>query len=347
MSCNLFSKEKAGSWIIHFASYIGSDYTVAVKNGKVINNDEYTEMLILVKEIESIYHKSNKKNKKTQSSIQRLKTLIKSKSQHKDVLKESLTLQDLIVVEFGVHTIPNFFPNLDKGKALYQKKCISCHGINGDGKGKLSKNMSPAPTNFTSKTDLLQKAPYDFMNTIALGVPGTSMQGFKDLNQRELWSLAHYIRSLAYGGPQKNTKKQIIQATTNINTFHTSAFSDDFILKTIKHKNKKEILKVIRTADIESLNFYYFKNKTLALLDIIKKQYKSKNYEKAKKTFIQMYNYNYEYIESLIEHEHAMGKFIESRLLDLHKLMNKKSSSETIVKKVDFIIKTLKALQKK
>jgi mono/diheme cytochrome c family protein len=35
------------------------------------------------------------------------------------------------------------------GQKIYQAKCVACHGGNGDGKGILSKNFNPAPSNFT------------------------------------------------------------------------------------------------------------------------------------------------------------------------------------------------------
>jgi mono/diheme cytochrome c family protein len=36
------------------------------------------------------------------------------------------------------------------GKALYEEKCASCHGTNGDGQGPLASMFNPAPVDFSN-----------------------------------------------------------------------------------------------------------------------------------------------------------------------------------------------------
>ena len=38
----------------------------------------------------------------------------------------------------------------DGAKAVYEKHCLKCHGIAGDGKGKAGARLKPGPTDFTS-----------------------------------------------------------------------------------------------------------------------------------------------------------------------------------------------------
>ena len=50
-----------------------------------------------------------------------------------------------------------------RGKLIYEKKakpiaCKMCHGINGDGTGKLGKALKPSPRNFTC-SEIISKEP--------------------------------------------------------------------------------------------------------------------------------------------------------------------------------------------
>ncbi len=38
----------------------------------------------------------------------------------------------------------------DRGKNLYNSKCLICHGVKGDGKGPAAASFSPRPANFTN-----------------------------------------------------------------------------------------------------------------------------------------------------------------------------------------------------
>ncbi len=41
--------------------------------------------------------------------------------------------------------------DIEKGKALYQERCMICHGPNGDGKGQGAIALNPKPANYTQK----------------------------------------------------------------------------------------------------------------------------------------------------------------------------------------------------
>tara|TARA_B100000686_G_scaffold350279_1_gene445812 strand:+ start:4975 stop:5454 length:480 start_codon:yes stop_codon:yes gene_type:complete len=92
---------------------------------------------------------------------------------------------------------------LEAGKRLYGEKakptpCRLCHGIRGNGNGKLASNMEPPPRNFTC-IEIMHKLPDgQLFWIIKNGSKGTKMPQHKHtLNDREIWQLIHYIRTFS------------------------------------------------------------------------------------------------------------------------------------------------------
>lgn len=86
---------------------------------------------------------------------------------------------------------------LEAGKALFAKQCVSCHGSAGDGTGPAAGAMARCPTNFHE----VQPTFADAMKDIKAGVAGTGMPSWgKQLTETERLYLAHYVRSLYDGG---------------------------------------------------------------------------------------------------------------------------------------------------
>lgn len=66
------------------------------------------------------------------------------------------------------------------------------------GNGPLSEGLEPAPTNFHNPDKANGLSPFQAYNTIRLGVDGTGMRAFNELNDDEVWDLAFYVLSLPY-----------------------------------------------------------------------------------------------------------------------------------------------------
>lgn len=92
-------------------------------------------------------------------------------------------------------TTPPPAAQLEAVKAVFASNCASCHGDTGDGKGSGAAALNPAPRDFhagdgwTNGTSALS-----IFNTIAMGIDGTSMAGFKHLSEEDRWALTHLIR---------------------------------------------------------------------------------------------------------------------------------------------------------
>ncbi len=85
----------------------------------------------------------------------------------------------------------------EKGKGLFERNCLQCHGASGHGDGPAASTMSPRPRNFTSPDGWTNgyNLPAVY-KTLSTGVPGTSMASFDYLTKRDRMALAHYVQSL-------------------------------------------------------------------------------------------------------------------------------------------------------
>src|SRR5438093_1221094 len=83
-----------------------------------------------------------------------------------------------------------------KGKAIYEKYCIICHGPQGKGDGPTGRMLKPPPADFTSATSK-KKSEAEILQTIEIGKPGTAMGPWKSqLSQAELSDLMWYVMTL-------------------------------------------------------------------------------------------------------------------------------------------------------
>src|SRR5919106_603953 len=89
------------------------------------------------------------------------------------------------------------------GRAVYEQKCLVCHGEKGDGKGPGAELLSPRPRDFTKGLYKIRttanKTPtdQDLFRVITEGMPGTSMPGWAVLPEKERWNLVAYLKTFA------------------------------------------------------------------------------------------------------------------------------------------------------
>ncbi len=84
--------------------------------------------------------------------------------------------------------------NIKKGKSLYEKNCIMCHGISGEGDGSAGIYLNPRPFDISSAKVQLQSDSTLFYK-ITIGK--TPMPSFKQLPSESRQLLVTYIRELA------------------------------------------------------------------------------------------------------------------------------------------------------
>jgi mono/diheme cytochrome c family protein len=88
---------------------------------------------------------------------------------------------------------------LKKTARLYKRKCKSCHGVDGDGKGSKAEHIVIKPAAFSKPGYLAGRKDGQLFWIAMNGSEGTEMEpkgpGTRDnLSEREIWSLIAYLR---------------------------------------------------------------------------------------------------------------------------------------------------------
>lgn len=83
-----------------------------------------------------------------------------------------------------------------KGKAIYQSKCVTCHGPAGKGDGPIGKQLKPPAGDFTS-AESKKKSEAELLDVIQNGKPKTAMVAWKtQLSEAEIQDVLAYVLSL-------------------------------------------------------------------------------------------------------------------------------------------------------
>ena len=93
--------------------------------------------------------------------------------------------------------------DVNAGKAVYERKCLLCHGEKGDGKGPAAELLLPKPRDFTKGLYKIRttatKVPtdQDLFRIVTDGMPGTSMPSWAVLPDRDRHNVVAYIKTFA------------------------------------------------------------------------------------------------------------------------------------------------------
>lgn len=97
--------------------------------------------------------------------------------------------------------------DLSRGQAVYQLRCVQCHGVSGDGNGPSAAQMYPRPRDYRKGIFKFTSTPYgyrplreDLLRTARQGIRGTSMPAFNLLPEQDLQSVIDYVLMLTRRG---------------------------------------------------------------------------------------------------------------------------------------------------
>jgi mono/diheme cytochrome c family protein len=100
--------------------------------------------------------------------------------------------------------VGNLTGNEKRGKALYERYCIFCHGKYGDGRGESAPYLDPKPRDFTKAVFKCRSTPSgslpldsDLYDTISRGVHDSGMPSWKPLLRQERVDLIAYIKTFS------------------------------------------------------------------------------------------------------------------------------------------------------
>ena len=349
LSANTFqifaqSNSQDAETVIHLLDYIARDYPEGVQSGKVINQDEYEEMLEFSGQAYDLTEQGSflpKNDLTLLETIGQLKTFILEKKSPNEVSDLARQIRNTILDITDIQTAPSLWPNANQGQTLYAVNCASCHGTKGYGDGPLADGLEPEPTNFHDIELMQQVSPFQAYNTIKLGVSGTSMRAFSELTEAQLWDLSFYIKGLQFDDEEHDI--ETLRA-------HFETAMAEVSLKDIATHSDEELLTILA----EKSNTYALQLKALRLLAptgeeshnsliIAKEQLKAalKNYTEGNKSLartqaLTAYLEGIEPVEArLNSNDPAFTKKIEQQMLNVRQAIEKDKGVETLKEETD------------
>lgn len=108
---------------------------------------------------------------------------------------------------------------LERGRELFAKQCVICHGELGDGAGKFAYLMNPRPRDFTkgkfklSTTENLIPSDEDLFRTISNGMPGSAMPPWGHLPKADIDALVAFVRQIHRDATRTTLDQWVVDGT--------------------------------------------------------------------------------------------------------------------------------------
>lgn len=336
--------------LLQLIDYIGVDYREAIKDGQVINPEEYGEMKDFALAVRENILQLEGADKQLINQVAMLESLVNSKADPDEVAKLTTDMHSQMVADYDILVVPRTVPNTLIAKQLYEKNCIACHGVKGNGGGPLAKTMEPLPTNFLDRERYKERTLYGLFNSITQGVSGTGMPSFSQLTERDRWSLAFYVGQMAVqaneveaGSALWKTKKSNSDfslerlTTTSPKQVEISSGGDAVAITTYLRRNPHEVMKKTKQSPLEF---------SIQVLEESRTAYSSGDRVGAYDLAINAYLEGFELIENSLDAiDPTLRRQIESEMTAYRNLIRKDKGETTVNSAYNSIKLLLEAAQ--
>ncbi len=86
--------------------------------------------------------------------------------------------------------------SIAKGKMVYEKNCLVCHGASGTGDGVLGAKLKPKPADLTNKKEMSEYSDGEIFSMVSMGkLPMPAFE--KTVTKDDRWNVVNYVRTLA------------------------------------------------------------------------------------------------------------------------------------------------------
>lgn len=196
--------------------YMAVDYGEAVRDGQVVNDSEYAEMIefagqvrLRLSELPTTPSRANLIRQAAE-----LEAAVRAKDTPVKVSSAARRLAALLLAAYPVTLAPLSPPDLAQGARLYAENCASCHGASGNGRGPAASGMDPAPIDFTDRARASERSAFALYQVINQGLEGTAMPSFAHIPAQDRWALAFFVTRFAY--PETEAGERLWRNSTNL-----------------------------------------------------------------------------------------------------------------------------------
>ncbi|WP_437274659.1 c-type cytochrome [Sorangium sp. So ce375] len=192
--------------LIHVLGYVAMDYGGCVVNGAVTSTIEYDEQLALLGEAMQVATRIQPSALESGAGdlaqgVAGVRGLVEAKAAGEEVAIAARGARDRVAAAFRLAEAPLSRPDAQRGAALYQENCATCHGPTGHADTRRAATLVPHPANFHDATIAEQLAPMGIESAVRFGVQGTAMVPFTFLSARDRWDLAFHVAGLHHPQP--------------------------------------------------------------------------------------------------------------------------------------------------
>ena len=204
------------SW--RLLDYIAVDYREAVRDGRIINQAEYDEMVEFSRSARERIAAlpDNGSRQALEQQATRLEELISQRAQVDRVAEQARQLAEALLQAHPVPLAPAGIPDLQRGAQIYAAQCASCHGASGDGNGPLAEGMDPPPIAFTDRERAAERSIFALYQVVTQGLEETAMQSFAHLPTQDRWAVSFHAGQLAFSPEEVERGRQLWQSSAEL-----------------------------------------------------------------------------------------------------------------------------------
>ena len=199
--------------LVQMLDYISVDYPPTIVDGKVVNEIEYTEMQefsgMLSAMIEAMPEGADKAPLFEEAAQIHGGIMRRAEGGKIAILAQQLKTD--LISTYQISVGPKKTPDLSSVQSLYDSECSSCHGVLGYGDGPLASTQEIPPSDFHDMERQYTRSIFDLYNTLSLGVDGTPMEAFSQLDDEQRWALSIMVSQFSGKQEQRESGKSLWQ----------------------------------------------------------------------------------------------------------------------------------------
>ena len=197
---------ETGQAVLHLLDYVAVEYPQFVVGGKVVDQGEYAEQVEFSSNAQALIATlpDHPRRSILIQQAQALGEAIKARADGGKVTAAANALKLALIEVYGLQVAPRKVAPMTEAAVLYRSRCASCHGDAGRGDGTAAAALDPKPTNFRDASRQARRNVYGLYGTISMGVEGTAMAAFTDLDDAQRWALAFLVSGFVSDDPQRN-----------------------------------------------------------------------------------------------------------------------------------------------